>query len=57
MELTTKKTLSVWPRKDNEGSLTAEDVATCQKCCSHVHDKGGNTHSKMHHSTLHGFAI
>ena len=57
MELTTKKTLPVWPRKDNEGSLTSEDVATCQKCCSHVHDKGGNTHSKMHHSTLHGFAV
>ena len=48
-----------WPRKDKEGSLKA-DVAACQKCCSHVHDKGCNTsnllsHLKMYHSTLHGF--
>ena len=49
-----------WPRNGKEGSLKAEDIAACQKCCSHVYDKGGNTssllsHLKTHYSTLHGF--
>ena len=64
MELVTQKdyitsVVLFWPRKNKEGCLKAEDVAACQKCCSHVHDNGGNTsnllsHLKMHQSTLHG---
>ena len=54
MELITKKdditsVVLFWPRKDKERSLKAEDVVACQKCCSHVHDKGGNTSSLLSH--------